>query len=138
MLTFLSLVAGAVLRDTSGDEAQFEAFKVQFRKQYSNTEDNLRFITFRENLDYIAESNSRNLPYILGVGPFADLTEQEFLDRHTSQVSGPPTYDNFYLGEHNATEVASPVASVDWVKQGKVTAIKNQKGCGGEREGVHM
>ena len=47
---------------------------------------------FEDNLEYFAKHNAEAAmgqhSYTVGVGPFADLTHQEFIDQYTTSIPG--------------------------------------------------
>lgn len=45
-----------------------------------------RLRVFKKNVKQILEVNSKNLSYKLGLGPFTDLTAEEFMDSYTSKT----------------------------------------------------
>jgi len=124
----------------------FLAWTAEFEKTYSSEEFSTRYQIFKGNLDYVNQWNARNSTTILGTTVFADLTNQE--------------YQKTYLGTHfDGTERLAAAAAirptanleslpdtVDWVKEGAVTPIKNQGQCGscwsfsttGSTEGIHF
>ena len=69
--------------------------------------------------------------YLMATGPFADLSPEEFIERHLTGF----TLDG--MGEllSDVPELRLPLradraASVDWVAEGKITAVKDQGQCG--------
>ena len=58
----------------------FKVFHFLFEKTYElNSEEALRkYKVFKSNLKFIEETNSKDLPYKLGVNQFTDLTHEEF------------------------------------------------------------
>ncbi len=42
----------------------------------------MRYKIFKQNLKYIEETNAKNLSFILGIGPFTDLTKEEFKEKY--------------------------------------------------------
>ena len=75
------------------------------------------------------ESPARST-FTLGVGPYADLTEAEFVRRFTGAPDAPAKLDGpRYLGAHDSSMAAAPEA-VDWTTTGVVTPVKNQASCG--------
>lgn len=102
---------------------EFEKFIVIHNKVYESVEHrNHRFNVFAENLKFIHSMNEQNLGYKLGVGPFADMTSEEFAKQFTPFNKNPIK---------NFDEVKNlRVGDVDWVSQGAVTPVKNQGQCG--------
>ena len=135
----------------AGDRAAaFARFQGQHGRSYSSAaEEAARFAAFRANLALIEEGNAHGRHGVLGVGPFADLTESEFLQRYTAPSPPPPASwadaASGYLGEHRAAPGEALAPSIDWVEKGAVTSVKNQR-CGncwtfsaaGSLEGAHQ
>lgn len=100
-------------------------------KEYVDiTEYQLRFSIFKENMkkvQFLRETELGTGTY--GPTKFADLTEEEFKERHLGFY--PPTYnpvDNVYdsdLPDAEIPNVDLPV-EFDWRTQGAVTPVKNQ------------
>merc|ERR1712176_1438445 len=109
----------------------FNAFKEKFGKYYNGIdEEATRFDIFKQNVDYIYDTNAQELPYKLGVNAFADLTSDEFVSQYTGLKQPAEMWGSLpNLGRHNYTGAALP-ASVDWTSKGAVTPVKNQGQCG--------
>ena len=108
---------------------QWEDFKVKYGKVYNGDEESRRQI-FVENLEFIDATNANNNTFTLGVGPFADLTREEFNKAYLGFAKpNRATSDVPHLGNHAAGDSAAP-ASVDWTSKGAVTHVKNQGQCG--------
>ncbi|RVE49205.1 hypothetical protein evm_006097 [Chilo suppressalis] len=112
-------------------ESLFEEFIDNFNKYYSNEEEKtFRFNVFKENLKKINDRNARSSLAEYGINHFTDLTVDEFVRKYTglrlpSQGAGP------VCKESNPLDVTGHAPeSLDWRKEGKVTAIKNQGQCG--------
>jgi KDEL-tailed cysteine endopeptidase len=58
----------------------FKVYHYLYKKNYDlNTEEGLkRYRNFKNNLSFIEETNSKNLTYKLKIGPFTDMTFEEF------------------------------------------------------------
>lgn len=115
--------------------SQFAEFKRRFGRTYASTEEEAaRYSLFSANLNLIEETNAQRLGYAMAVGPFADLSESEFMARYTTAPPPPvdpaeQQRDDGYLGEHVAIDGAALPKSLDWVSKGAVTKVKSQK-CG--------
>ncbi len=106
----------------------FSTFKSLHNKTYpSEAENTARFEVFKENLAYIEAENSKGHPYKLGIGPFTDLTESEFLTLYTGTPNEPQQHGGpLYLGEHQTPVEEEPEEKLDWTTKGAVTPVKNQ------------
>ena len=60
----------------------FKAFLDVYGKAYAPGQFAERLAVFRANVDFIAQHNSQNAGYELGVNQFADLTFDEFSKTH--------------------------------------------------------
>lgn len=120
-------------------------------------EEHHRLAVFRANLATIHAINADpTTTHVAGVGPFADLTPDEFTSRYTSPSPPTPTGTHWwasgvhgstsshYLGEHRASPSQHLPESIDWTTRNAVTAVKSQR-CGncwtfsacGSLEGAH-
>ena len=139
-LSTLSIVAAAAAAlplaegDTAG--AKWSAFKASYGRSYrSEAEASRRLAIFTENLAVIEAANRRAAGgAVYGVGPFADVAAEEFMQTHTSPSPPPPAsmsavYGPGYLGEHSARlgEAGGLPKSLDWVPRGAVSSVKDQK-----------
>merc|ERR1740123_1711187 len=135
MLYLFAFLATALAAPNRMHNKMFNEFIAEHGKSYTSVaEKDLRFGIFVDNLAVIETHNAEYEKgvhtHFLGVGPFADLTAEEF----KSQVVGgcyksmenkePSPYG---VEEFKGIEVPD---SVDWDKQGKVTPVKNQGQCG--------
>ena len=108
--------------------AVWKEWKKNHTRLYGTKEESKRYKIFRENYLFIQKHNAKkNQTYKLGLNQFSDLTTKEFAALYTGVVV-PKTHSNATLFKHNATAV--PNDSIDWRKQGRVNAVKNQGSCG--------
>lgn len=120
--------------DLISEESLWELYE-RWRSHHTVSRDlkekQIRFNVFKQNLIHIHRVNQKDKPYKLKLNWFADMTNHEFMSSRSSKVShhrmlrGPRRQTGFM---HAKTDVLPP--SVDWRKQGAVTAIKDQGKCG--------
>lgn len=127
-LTALVLLASsdssAAARDAS-DLAAFQAFLRKYTKTLQSPSDfEFRFQVYLDNKRYIESVNAQKLTYTLGENEYSDLTFEEFSRKYLSQtrkqsLERPTANPHFKL-----------TGSKNWLKEGKVTPVKNQGACG--------
>lgn len=113
----------------------FQQYKVDFNKQYSANEDRVHEAIFKKNLKKILRHNSERSSYRMGVNKFTDMTEheksafkgQKMYSPKESYAMGGEEYREFLA---NLKPVSDLPAEVDWRKEGVVSPVKNQGGCG--------
>ncbi|XP_078160173.1 senescence-specific cysteine protease SAG39-like [Carex rostrata] len=94
----------------------------------STTEKLRRFQVFKDNYLIIQSiKNQPGLTYTVDLNAFADLTNEEFLQRYATHrtYSSSETSTDFKYGS-----VTSIPSSIDWRTLGAVTPIKDQGSCG--------
>lgn len=119
---------------------EFDEFKVQFKKVYKNSEEELmRFKIFTKNMETAAKMNSgldEGTAQYGHLSPFADISAEEFrrvnnlpitpqiLDEHQYKALSHKSFSTY------ATKTDPLPASYDWREKGAVTEVKNQGQCG--------
>jgi len=112
----------------------YESWQAFFGRSDASGE---KYITWLENLYIIAETNSKDLTYKLGLNQFSDMTADEFkLYVHGNDGACFKSDDivnsggrDLLITEQEQEPVNAP-ASVDWTTKGVVTPVKNQGQCG--------
>ncbi|GMP72212.1 hypothetical protein CsSME_00030320 [Camellia sinensis var. sinensis] len=125
-----------------------EQWMACFGRVYEDdVEKEMRFKIFKDNMEFIESFNSvaGARPYKLGINQFADLTNEEFQASRNGykRSSLPKASKTSSFRYENVTAVP---ASMDWRKNGAVTAIKDQGQCGccwafsavAATEGIHQ
>jgi len=135
VVTVLALTAVAVVYNLPQNnipeqnefKSLFQAWRIQHSKEYQTAEEEAyRFEIFQNNLDYINKHNAdKTKTFTLAVNKFADLTSEEFAAAYNGYRPEQKKANEVHVFEN----VQNP-SSVNWVKQGAVTAVKNQGQCG--------
>ena len=119
----------AILKSPSATLKLYNSFKGEQHLAFQAAEDRLRFRLFRKNAEFVAEENSvegETAKFALNF--FSTMTESEkqaWLGFNvtgallSSQAEPSPLKSN-----------SPPPVSKLWTNEGKVTAVKNQGGCG--------
>ncbi|GFP79709.1 senescence-specific cysteine protease sag39 [Phtheirospermum japonicum] len=106
-----------------------EKWMSEFGRTYKEeAEKATRFKIFKENLAYIESFNEAGAkPYKLALNLFADRTNEEFQAYRNGYIVGPGSKSSTSFKYANVTDVPN---SIDWIKKGAVTDVKNQGNCG--------
>jgi len=117
------LFLGLVLCFATDENTLFTAWKAQYNKQYSTSEEEaLRFINFKLSLDRIQSRNTIN--NVFGLTKFSDLSVEEF-----KTLLGYVPKASHDVGLLPAGSEAAP-QSFDWRTKNMVTPVKDQGQCG--------
>jgi len=110
----------------AGASTTWEEFKQEFGRAYNGVEEEeFRQQVFNSNVEFINAENAKGHSHMLGVGPFADMTSDEY----KALLGSKPESDLPVMGVHvnNGEAVAD---RLDWTEQGVVTPVKDQGQCG--------
>ncbi|XP_022136376.1 low-temperature-induced cysteine proteinase-like [Momordica charantia] len=89
-----------------------------------------RFEIFKDNLKYIDEINSQNLPYRLGLNVFADLTNDEYRSKYLGPKRAAGSRRNKTSSRYHPRLGDNLPDSIDWREKGAVVGVKDQGSCG--------
>lgn len=108
---------------------KFEAWRGQFGKSYSNSDDDYQkaLNAFESNDNLIASHNALETSWKLGHNHFSDLLPVVFRQRLMRNKSSVPLAP---VATELLEATAEPPAAVDWVAKGAVTPVKDQANCG--------
>lgn len=108
-----------------GLKESWEDYKRKFNKSYDSIQkERAAFENWLTNLKS-AQALSEQSTWQSGETPFSDLSEGDFQRIYlTAKVPEKVSIQS------DAASLGPAAASVDWVKAGKVTSVKNQKTCG--------
>ena len=129
-ITFAAVLYNDLANDRSSVvpveiRTQFAQWKLQHGKVYASSENEYRLTVFNNNIKQIKKLNDNSETATFGINKFADLTPEEFKVKHTGFKQVDVSAPEVELSLENVP------ASIDWVKKGAVTSIKNQEQCGG-------
>lgn len=110
-------------------EKQFNLWAEINKKDYTQKveEKQLKFNAFKNNLDYINEQNNRNKGFSLGLGPFSDMTFEEFkgLFSNTDTEQKSNTLQNMNTISSSDEKPIDFTNSVNWESYFNVKDSKN-------------
>ena len=128
----LSLCTGAFAWSGDGLIGGFNAWKAAHGKSYGSTDAEASALAAWSSNDAIIRShNAKNLSWTLGHNEWSDMTWEQFSTTVMSELflnRNPKNARRVHLKDTEHA-LALPKA-VDWVKQGAVTPVKNQRHCG--------
>ncbi|KAJ8545438.1 hypothetical protein K7X08_018021 [Anisodus acutangulus] len=116
----------------------FQEWKQKHGKVYNNEkEEEMRLENFKRNVKYIVENNSKrnsNSDHLVGLTKFADMSNEEFRQVHTSKIKIPfnkkKTIQMKNVEKTTTSISCDAPPSRDWRKHGAVTEVKDQGQCG--------
>ena len=103
----------------------FSSYANVFKKQYLENEWEYRFNVFISNLDFTEEWNHGTHNFTLGLTPFSDMTNVEFMASH---FCGCMAFSKYHIS--STPLLQDEEISIDWRERGAVTPVKNQFTCG--------
>jgi C1A family cysteine protease len=117
-------------------ETEFKKFKEKFSKSYldDSEEHKERKIKFKNNLKHIKKRNSQGLSFTLGVGPWADLSNEEFrktilMDETVRELRKQERESDAFLQiSSNVVETSQLKTSYNWSSY--FQSARNQSSCG--------
>jgi hypothetical protein len=122
----LAILATALSAPAKPIDAEFDAWRLKYNKEYDSTEEHVnRLQVFKNNARVVEEHNTANYSWTLGLNEFADLTSEEF-----GQRLGLQPRENAVRGDPHVLSGVAPADAVDWRTKNAVTPVKNQGGCG--------
>ncbi|XP_047677241.1 procathepsin L-like isoform X2 [Tachysurus fulvidraco] len=135
LLIFTTLVALASVVSVALEDLEFSAWKSKFGKIYKSAEEEIqRKMIWMENLKLVIEHNMQAdqgiKSFRLGMTYFADMDNQEY---RNTVFKGCLNSFKMTTGNSTATFLRGESVlpkTVDWVKEGYVTEVKDQHECG--------
>ena len=115
--------------------AKFNQWSLEQKRLYSTpSEQNLRLLTFKKNLEIIEAINSSQNNYRAGLNQFSDLSKEEFVAKYLMKTRPSDLSSKYQLEEFDASSLTqTPPESYDLrsvVPATKLPPVKNQKSCG--------
>ncbi|XP_007474772.1 procathepsin L-like [Monodelphis domestica] len=112
-------------------DAEWEAWKTTYGKNYSEKEESFRRQVWEKNLKLINDHNrlfkEGKKSYFMGMNQFGDMTDKEFESRLNLRIAPVRTRRNYTFKRRIYYRLPK---SVDWRTHGYVTPIRNQGECG--------
>ncbi|XP_022144361.1 cysteine protease XCP1 isoform X2 [Momordica charantia] len=131
LLTFLLLLRPSLSSAPNLSEL-FEIWCAEHGKTYSSAEEKLyRFGVFADNYDFVSHHNNLgDSSYALSLNAFADLTHHEFKASRLGFSLSAALRNSQPVPPQEPSPPLDVPDSLDWRKEGAVTAVKDQGSCG--------
>lgn len=112
-------------------QAEFDEYLVLFGKEYGIEEYYVRKSIFLSNLEVIRNFNRIGESWVMGLGPFTDMSSEEFSKTLLQGATGDENREseNFNFEDKRLLGEVSYPTSVDWRTSGAVTPVANQGNC---------
>jgi len=121
------ILLGLALVFAFDDQTLFTAWKAQYNKLYSTSEEEAaRFETFKLSIDRVQARNAKSGSATFGLTKYADMTPEEFKSTLLGYIRPAERSDVGVLSPRN---IDVP-QTLDWRNQNMVTPVKNQEQCG--------
>jgi C1A family cysteine protease len=114
---------------------QFTTYMREHNKQYATPEETLiRFQNFKATSERIKKLNSESLHAVFAHNKFSDMSQAEFRSQYLLEKMPADFVAEACLAKgvvkRSVESDVAPPDSIDWVKAGKVSPIKDQQQCG--------
>jgi len=122
-----ALVAACHARPS--EDSAWTSYKKEFDKVYKTPEEEAdRYATWKKNMEDAEKHNSQfSNTYTIGQNQFSDMSDEEF---SSTMLQGLRVPMEKYTGPLFQSSNLTVAESVDWIKKGYVTDVKNQGHCG--------
>jgi hypothetical protein len=133
IVALLAFVAVASAFTEQEYQEAFTSWMVKFEKSYAPEEFFFRYENFKQSMDFVENHNAGNYTYTVALNQFSDYNSAEFklIFLGYKPELRRPGAPKLFPGLHEIPAPdAYPSGSLDWVKSGAVTGVKNQGNCG--------
>jgi len=128
LLSFTLLAIVSAIGDAEARNS-FEEFKLAFPKNYASIgEQERKYQTFKDNLDFIKNFNSTEKGFTVGINEFTDMTNEEFRAVYGRGIN--ITRKPAPLPPSTLKSTSTAPTAWDWRTRGAITPVKNQGQCG--------